>query len=210
MAETLTKRQRFAQLVWYYIAGPLLGFRQRLVVIDQPLGEPEIFTASLIVGFILAYVLWSHGMPLRRFAFVLTLLPVLVYIWSPVTQIVIEYRAYLSSFGMSLILVSALRNHIWALIVIQLIWIIQSSDRIRLYTSAELFWSQAERDCPVSDVVLAHLAATEDPHSQTVEPPTIEQQALQYKDSTVILVTDDMLPSNDELIRNSNSKGDFQ
>jgi len=141
-------------LLGHYLTGPLLGVRQKLVVLDQRQSEPELFWGYLVLASALGLILTPLGFPFR-FGLLVTLGPILIYIVSPVDNVVIEYRAYLSAFGVALVLAPLG----WGIVPLAVAWMVLGRRRIGVYGSTSRFWLQAKTDCPIPALLLRHLEA---------------------------------------------------
>ncbi len=146
--------KRALHLYLHYFSGPLLGFNQKLIIADNQ-NPLTAFRANSLALFLFFLILgsWSRSSPLA----IALILSLFIYSFSPVIQIVLEYRAYLSSAGIALLLASAFRHYPMALIPILSFFAIQTLHRHRLYASPIHFWTQASHDCP-SPAVIANLA----------------------------------------------------
>jgi tetratricopeptide (TPR) repeat protein len=145
----MTFKHKLAQLIGYYVCGPLLGIHQHLIVPDVESTEPELFITWIFLALLAGFLVVPWLSPLVRFALILTVTPVVVYSWCPVPQIVLEYRAYLATAGMALLITYLGQTHsLYVLLPTVIFFACRTLYRNGLFTNSERFWRKATTDSP--------------------------------------------------------------
>lgn len=157
VTNTMTLLERFAFLLNYYCSGPLFGLNLKLIVLDRKPSTPEQFIA-LFWSVVFAAIIYYRLVPVLDFGLILALAPVLIYTFSDISQLVLEYRTYLSSLGMAIMAAFWLERLPLAAIPVVIFFIYLSRQRLKLFADPLLYWKQASVDCQRDPGVLSNYA----------------------------------------------------
>lgn len=165
--EQLGFLDRLLLLIYYYIPLPYVGVNQKLVVADKKLKDTEVIVVAVMAGLTLTSLAYNWWLaPTTAYAVLLILATVCVYAFSPVPQIVLEYRVYFSLFGFAILAATvaefdppelASGTGLAAVLLLAVYFIQQSRRRARLYADPVRFWQQATHDCPSTGVLSAYV-----------------------------------------------------
>ena len=139
-------RHRIVHLIGHYLCGPLVGLNLKLIVADRQPSEPECFASYMVLGGFFACIAAPEVPSPIRFALLTVLLPILSYALFGISQLVLEYRAYLSLFGIALACGYGLQSHPLLSIPVIGIFLVLTRRRNRIYRNPAFFWKQASLD----------------------------------------------------------------
>jgi len=137
---------RFTNIFWYYIRGPLLGCWQHLWPKEAEFHRQWKIIAIAAYGTLITVFMLANLSTLTRIGLALILFsPQWLYV-TPRPHPVFEFRGYGMAAGIAILLAEVLESHLWLMLALSVFWAWRSYVRRSILIDPLRFWKKVQED----------------------------------------------------------------
>ncbi len=138
---------RFANIFWHYLSGPLAGVRLRFWPAEKPFQIlAQGVAGGLFLTIALVFLFAPLTVPIRLGLALILFSPQWLYAFTALPHPIFEFRAYGMAAGVALILAEGLKSYPIAIVALIIVWSRLSLTRYRTLTDPLRFWKRAEEE----------------------------------------------------------------